>query len=106
MQVTGESHGAAPARRTWIMNNIRVSGFRLVPQFAKGLVRDLRVRWALEEAGIPYSVDLIEVADRHSEAYRARHPFGQVPAFESEGRATFESGAILYQIGSTSEVLM
>jgi glutathione S-transferase len=88
------------------MDNIRVWGFRNVPQFARGLVRDLRVRWALEEAGMRYAVDLIDVAERHSASYRARHPFGQVPSFDIDGGTMFESGAILYRIGNRSKELM
>ena len=60
---------------------IHVSAFRWVPPFAQGHVRDLRVRWALEEAGLPYQAALIGPADQTSETYRAWQPFGQVPAF-------------------------
>ncbi|HEY2756671.1 MAG TPA: glutathione S-transferase N-terminal domain-containing protein, partial [Pseudolabrys sp.] len=61
---------------------ISVSAFRWVPPFARGLVRDLRVRWALEEAGLPYEALLIGQEDQSSAKYRAMQPFGQVPAFE------------------------
>ena len=64
---------------------IRLSAFRWVPPFAQGLVRDLRVRWALEEAGIPYEVMLIGPDDQQSAAYRAMQPFGQVPAIDDDG---------------------
>lgn len=88
------------------MNKITVWGFRWAPPFAQGLVRDLRVRWALEEAGRPYESQLIDFENRTSAAYRRRHPFGLVPAFEAEGRELFESGAIVYHIAADSIVLM
>jgi glutathione S-transferase len=88
------------------MDNISVTGFRWAPPFAQGIVRDLRVRWALEEAGFPYEVDLIDFSYKDSDAYRVKSPFGLVPAFEADGRGLFESGAILYRIAERSEVLM
>ena len=88
------------------MEKIIVTGFRIVPEFAQGLVRDLRVRWALEEAGHPYEVELVDVGDRHSPEYRRKNPFGMVPAFEADGRGLFESGAIVHQIAAESEALM
>src|SRR5262249_45288324 len=80
--------------------------FRNVPPFAKGLVRDLRLRWALEEAGLPYRVKLIEREDQSSPEYRACQPFGQVPIFEEDGFVLFESGAIVLHIGARSETLL
>lgn len=85
---------------------IKVSAFRWVPPFAQGLVRDLRVRWALEEAGIPYEATLIGPEDQTSESYRQWQPFGQVPAYEEEGFPLFESGAIVFHIAERSEALM
>jgi glutathione S-transferase len=85
---------------------ITISAFRWVPPFARGLVRDLRVRWALEEAGLPYEAWLIGPEDQKSERYRGMQPFGQVPAFEEDGLVLFESGAILLHIADRSEVLM
>src|SRR5262245_66494999 len=85
---------------------IRVSAFRWVPTFARGLVRDLRVRWALEEAGLPYETRLIGPEDQESASYRAMQPFGQVPAYEEDGLVLFESGAILLHIADRSEALM
>ncbi|MPZ40505.1 MAG: hypothetical protein GEU95_21130 [Rhizobiales bacterium] len=70
------------------MDRITVTGFRRAPPFAHGLVRDLRVRWALEEAGLPYEVGLIDFGDLDSSAYRRKHPFGMVPAFEALIRHT------------------
>ena len=85
---------------------ITVSAFRWVPPFARGLVRDLRVRWALEEAGLPYKAWLIGPEDQKSERYRAMQPFGQVPAYQEDDLVLFESGAILLHIANRSEVLM
>ncbi len=85
---------------------ITLSAFRNVPPFAQGLVRDLRVRWALEEAGIPYRERLIGPADQTTAAYRALQPFGQVPAIETAELKLFESGAIVLHIAEQSEVLM
>jgi glutathione S-transferase len=88
------------------MDKITVTGLPWAPPFAQGLVRDLRVRWALEEAGLPYEVRLIDGGERSSRAYRQKHPFGMVPAFEAEGRGLFESGAIVHHIAADSEALM
>ena len=85
---------------------IKVSAFRWVPPFARGLVRDLRVRWALEEARLPYEARLIGPEDQKSAAYRAMQPFGQVPAYEEDDLVLFESGAILLHIAGKSDVLM
>jgi len=85
---------------------IKLSAFRSVPPFAQGLVRDLRVRWALEEAGQSYTVQLIGAEDKDSPAYRAKQPFGQVPAIEEDGLVLFESCAIVMHVGERSEVLL
>lgn len=85
---------------------ITVSAFRWVPDFAKGQVRDLRVRWALEEAGLPYRTRLLEQGDQDTPAYRALQPFGQVPIFEEDGQVLFETGAIVLHIGERSESLL
>jgi glutathione S-transferase len=89
------------------MQKITVTGLRAVPPFALGLVRDLRVRWALEEAGFAYDSDMVAVGEeRDQPAYRARQPFGMVPAFEVDGLTLFESGAIVHRIAEESEALM
>lgn len=88
------------------MSRIRVSAFRWVPPFAQGLVREFRVRWALEEAGISYEERLIGPEEQPSESYRRLQPFGQVPAYEEGGLVMFESGAIVLHIAERSEVLM
>lgn len=87
-------------------NPITVTAFRWVPPKARGLVRDLRVRWALEEAGLPYRSKLIGPADQASAEYRAWQPFGQVPAYEQDGIILFESGAIVLHIAEQSDALM
>jgi glutathione S-transferase len=84
---------------------ITLTAFRWVPPFAQGLVRDLRVRWALEEAGLPYREKLIGPQDQASATYRALQPFGQVPAIETDGLKLFESGAIVLHIAEQSEAL-
>jgi glutathione S-transferase len=88
------------------MTKISITGFRWAPPFAQGLVRDLRVRWALEEAGLPYELHAIEIADLTSAAHLQKHPFGMVPTFESGGRRLFESGAIIYRLAEDCEALM
>jgi glutathione S-transferase len=85
---------------------ITISAFRRVPPFAQGLVRDLRVRWALNEAAAPYRTRLIDAAEQGSAGYRALQPFGQVPAFEEDGLVLFESGAIVLHIGARSAALL
>jgi glutathione S-transferase len=88
------------------MNQITVTAFRWVPPFARGLVRDLRVRWALEEAGLPYTAKLIGPKDQATAEYREWQPFGQVPAYAQDGLELFESGAIVLHIAEQSEALM
>src|SRR5580658_5316414 len=85
---------------------ITISAFRWVPPFAQGQVRDLRVRWALEEAGLPYRTRLLAQGDQDKPDYRALQPFGQVPIFEEDGRVLFESGAIILHLGERSEALL
>lgn len=85
---------------------ITVSAFKWVPPFAQGLVRDLRVRWALEEAGLEYTARLIDPEVQASADYRAMQPFGQVPVYEEDGLVMFESGAIVLHVGERSEVLL
>lgn len=85
---------------------ITISAFQWVPDFAKGQVRDLRVRWALEEAGLPYRTRLLAQGEQDSAEYRALQPFGQVPIFEDDGFLLFETGAIVLHIGKRSEQLL
>ncbi|HTJ02101.1 MAG TPA: glutathione S-transferase family protein [Methylovirgula sp.] len=83
-----------------------VSAFKWVPPFAQGLVRDLRVRWAMHEAGRGYEVQLIGPQDQASNAYRELQPFGQVPAYYDDGVILFESGAIVLHIADSSPQLL
>ena len=84
---------------------ITLYAFKWVPDFAQGLVRDLRVRWALEEAGIPYTEKLLGLGDGDSPEHRKLHPWGQVPVIEEDGVVLFESAAIVQYIAERSEVL-
>ncbi|WCL54309.1 glutathione S-transferase family protein [Gimibacter soli] len=88
------------------MTKRTVTAFKWVPPFAKGLVRDLRVRWALEEAGLPYDVRLISHEEKESPEYRALQPFAQVPVYIEDGVDLFESGAIVLNIAEQSETLL
>jgi len=85
---------------------ITISAFKWVPESARGQVRDLRARWALEEAGLPYKTRLLEQGDQDKPEYRALQPFGQVPILEEDGAVLFESGAIVLYIGERSEALL
>jgi glutathione S-transferase len=85
---------------------ITVSAFRWVPPFAQGQVRDLRARWALEEAGLPYRSRLLELGEQDTPEYRALQPFGQVPILEEDGQVVFESGAIVLYVGERCEALL
>jgi glutathione S-transferase len=85
---------------------ITISAFHWVPDFARGQVRDLRVRWALEEAGLPYKTRLLEQGDQDKPDYRALQPFGQVPILEEDGVVLFETGAIVLHIGERCEALL
>ena len=69
--------------------------FRAVPSFAVGHVRDLRVRWALEEAGEPYDVRLIGFEEKESPAYRREQPFAQVPVLQDGDMTLFETGSFV-----------
>jgi glutathione S-transferase len=85
---------------------ITISAFKWVPDFAQGQVRDLRARWALEEAGLRYKTRLLEQGDQDKPDYRTLQPFGQVPMLEEDGFVLFESGAIVLYIGERSETLL
>ena len=85
---------------------ITISAFKWVPEAAKGQVRDLRARWALEEAGLPYQTRLLRQGDQDKPEYRALQPFGQVPILMEDDLVLFESGAIVLHIGERSEALL
>ena len=82
-----------------IDDTITISAFEWVPDFARGQVRDLIVRWALEEIGRRYQTQLINAGVARGEDYLAWHPFDQVPAYRDAHGEMFESGAILLHLG-------
>lgn len=86
--------------------NLTVTAFDWVPPMAQGLVRDLRVRWALEEAGVRYDIDLLAQGSQGDDENRKIQPFGQVPALRMDDTSMFESGAILWRIAQESDVLL
>ncbi len=77
---------------------ITITAFERSPDRGKGLARDMRVRWALEEVGQPYDVRLVSFAEMKEPAHRALHPFGQIPTYEEGDLALFESGAIIFHL--------
>ena len=86
---------------------ITLTTYAWVPDFAAPLMRAFRVRWALEEAGLPYNVRLVTLGpEQRSPEHLARQPFGQAPAIEEDGLTLFESGAIALYIAGKSEALM
>ncbi|RAL19977.1 glutathione S-transferase [Lujinxingia litoralis] len=87
------------------MNELVLTTFDWVPDLPRGYVRDLRVRWALEEAALPYRVESVPFRDRE-EGHFAHQPFGQVPWLSDGELSIFESGAILMHLGQKSEVLL
>jgi len=80
--------------------------FRSVPAFASGYVRDLRVRWALEEAGLPYSLRLLAFEEAATPTYRKEQPFSQIPMLQDGALSLFESGAILLHLGQRCPALL
>ena len=77
---------------------ITITAFERSPDGGKGLARDTRVRWALEEAGLPYDVRLVSFRAMKEPAHLALHPFGQIPTYEEDGLVLFETGAIVFHI--------
>jgi glutathione S-transferase len=75
-----------------------ITAFEHSPDRGKGLARDMRVRWALEEVGQPYEVRLVSFAEMKAPAHRALHPFGQIPTYEEGDLVLFESGAIVFHL--------
>jgi glutathione S-transferase len=75
-----------------------ITAFKESPDRGRGLARDMRVRWALEEVGQPYDVRLVTFAEMKEPAHCARNPFGQIPTYEEGGLILFESGSILFHI--------
>lgn len=87
------------------MTDLILTTFDWVPEMPRGYVRDIRVRWALEEAGLPYRVESVPFRDRNAEHF-AHQPFGQVPWLTDGDISIFESGAILLHLGERSEKLL
>ncbi len=83
---------------------VQLSAFKWVPDFAQGFVRDLRVRWALEEAGVSYETCLIDVQNKDA-SYSRWQPFAQVPAYRDGEVEMFESGAIVIFLAEKHEAL-
>lgn len=75
-----------------------ITAFESSPDRGKGLARDMRLRWALEEIGQPYEVRLLSFPELKRPEHRARNPFGQIPTLEQDGQTLFESGAILLHL--------
>jgi glutathione S-transferase len=75
-----------------------ITAFERSPDRGRGLARDMRVRWALEEVGQPYEVRLVSFGAMKGPAHLALHPFGQIPTYEEGDLALFESGAIVFHV--------
>lgn len=87
------------------MIDLVLTTFDWVPETPRGFVRDIRVRWALEEAGLPYRVESVSFGDRNAEHF-AHQPFGQAPWLTDGDLSIFESGAILLHLGERSGTLL
>ncbi|RYF41932.1 MAG: glutathione S-transferase family protein [Comamonadaceae bacterium] len=83
-----------------------ITAFAHSPDEGRGLARDMRVRWALEEVGQPYDVRLVTFSQMKQPAHLALHPFGQIPTYEEGDLALFESGAIVFHIAERSPGLL
>lgn len=87
------------------MAEIVLTTFDWVPEFPRGYVRDIRIRWALEEAGLPYVVDSVPFPERGTDHFR-HQPFGQIPWITDGNITVFESGAAVLHVAEMSETLM
>lgn len=83
-----------------------ITAFERSPDRGRGLARDMRVRWALEEAGQPYDVRLVSFKAMKEPAHMAIHPFGQIPTYEEGDLTLFESGAIVLHIAERHQGLL
>jgi glutathione S-transferase len=83
-----------------------MTAFAQSPDRGRGLARDMRVRWALEEVGRPYAVRLVSFAELKEPAHLVRHPFGQIPSYEEGTLVLFESGAIVFHIAGRNPGLL
>jgi glutathione S-transferase len=100
--VEPDRHGGHAAQRRAIGRSLAMSpvitAFKRSPDRGRGLARDMRVRWALEEVGQAYEVLPLSFDEMKQAAHRARHPFGQIPTYEDGGLVLFETGAIVFHI--------
>lgn len=87
------------------MTEMVLTTFEWLPEFPRGYVRDIRIRWALEEAELPYTVESVPFEDRSPEHFHSQ-PFGQVPWLTDGDMTIFESGAAVLHVAETSELLM
>src|ERR1700744_6276583 len=85
---------------------ITITAFERSPDGGKGLARDTRVRWALEEAGQPYEVRLVSFGAMKEAAHLSIHPFGQIPTYQADDLILFETGAIILHIAEQHSVLL
>ena len=85
---------------------VTITAFDRSPDGGKGLARDTRVRWALEEVGQPYEVRLVSFAALKEPAHLALNPFGQIPTYEEDGLVLFETGAIVLHVAETRDGLL
>lgn len=85
---------------------VTITAFHWVPPFARGVVRDLRVRWALQEAGIDYAVRLFDGRIPRDADYLLEQPFDQVPVFDDGAVRLFETGAIILHLGRYCRALL
>jgi glutathione S-transferase len=86
--------------------NPTITAFERSPDRGRGLARDMRVRWALEEVAQPYDVRLVSFKEMKEVAHRQRHPFGQIPTYEEGDLTLFESGAIIFHIAERHSGLL
>jgi glutathione S-transferase len=97
-QEANRSDDARPLERSSLTVTITITAFERSPDGGKGLARDTRVRWALEEVKQPYEVRLVSFHAMKEPLHRALHPFGQIPTYEEGDLALFETGAIVLHI--------
>jgi glutathione S-transferase len=83
-----------------------ITAFKSSPDRGRGLARDMRVRWALEEVGLPYDVQLVTFPEMKEPAHLARHPFGQIPTYEAGDLVLFETGGIVLHIAQSRPGLL
>jgi glutathione S-transferase len=88
------------------MSTPTITAFKWVPDFARGYVRDMRARWAFEETGQGYTVNVVDIAYVKSEAHRRFQPFGQIPTYSDGAVEIFESGAIALHIARQASGLL